>query len=116
MLYIFVSFIYFFSILLNSNLIDLRPEKELPQPVDLKQLEMSQSNFEDAELDLTLVDDTLNKSGMKQVAPFDEVDNSQRTSKRTQLPTQPSATASAVEAVNLTSSTQQTNTSSKQGE
>ena len=53
---------------------------------------------------------------MKQVAPFDEVDNSQRTSKRTQLPTQPSATASAVEAVNLTSSTQQTNTSSKQGE
>ncbi len=93
----------------------MRPENELPQPVDLKQLEMSQSNFEDAELDLTLVDDTLNKSGMKQVTPLDEVDRSQH-SKRSQLQTQTQTAASAAAEVNnLTSVSQQTNTSSKQG-
>jgi hypothetical protein len=48
----------FEKIYADSN---LRAEKELPQPVDLKQLDLlSQSG--DADLDLTLVDDTLNKS------------------------------------------------------
>ena len=93
----------------------MRPEKELPQPVDLKQLEMSQSNFEDAELDLTLVDDTLNKSGMKQAATaYDAIDHSQQI-KRNQPPPQPREALTTVEAVNLTSISQPTNSSSKQG-
>ena len=35
----------------------MRKENEIPQPMDLRQLEISQSNFGDAELDLTIVEE-----------------------------------------------------------
>ena len=35
----------------------MRKEKEIPQPIPLKELEISASNFDDADLDLTLIDD-----------------------------------------------------------
>lgn len=44
----------FEKIYADSN---LRSEDQVPQPVDIKQMEISQSNFDDTELDLTIVDD-----------------------------------------------------------
>ncbi len=43
----------------------MRKENEIPQPIELKQLEISQSNFDDADLDLILIDD-LNNTAFKQ--------------------------------------------------
>ena len=50
---------------------NLRRE-EMPEPADVKELELSQSNMADAELDLTLLDD-LAKSEL-QIEPIEEMD------------------------------------------
>ena len=56
----------FEKIYADSN---LRTEDQVPQPVDIKQMEISQSNFNDTELDLTIVDDM---SMLKKYAEVDE--------------------------------------------